>query len=416
MNKLTKLTDNVSNILIFITMIIMILGNSKLLVDHGIESYVEYFGYALLMLGVIYTFITSNPIKDIKKWKKTIIMILVVGFLFSFGIMIQGLSFGTKIRLVATMGVLAIIPFAADNYMNTFEKIRSASYGILAGTVITTILALIGGSKVLETSYEGVLSIGFRGGVEFKNFYAADILASFMGIFFYYRYRDSYRNIKIKRMDLIVMCIEGILIFLSSSRGGYLLFIIFLLSTLYEKCKSIEIKKLYICEIIAGILMVIGLIIAFKFILPKSSNYMYRIRGIENYFKYLKGDWFHLIFGNSQMAFGDSRYTYIVNIRRHVGWNGSYEMGFINTLIKNGILGIAGFVIIFAHYIRQIFKCSNWRLKTASLSVVSVLLFSSMVESYVCNIHAFFGVYSYLVMCGISGMIKKEEEKHDLKS
>jgi hypothetical protein len=137
-----------------------------------------------------------------------------------------------------------------------------------------------------------------------------------------------------------------------------------------------------------------------------SSTYGYRFRGVRNYLKYAWGDWYHLIFGNAEMAWSGLGEHYVQTVQKVVGWDGTYEMGFINTLIKNGILGLIGFAWMYIYFVRVTMGSKKRWPKVINLSVLSVLLVSSLVESFVCNIHSIFGVYCYLLMAGVCGMVR----------
>jgi hypothetical protein len=150
--------------------------------------------------------------------------------------------------------------------------------------------------------------------------------------------------------------------------------------------------------------VVAGGIAVYLLVVKSSSTYGYRFRGVRNYLNYAKGDWFHLIFGNAEMAWSGAGAHYVQTIQKTVGWDGTYEMGFINTLIKNGVLGLGGFAVMYVHLIRVTLKSKKSEFCRMNLTLLSVLLVSALVESFVCNIHSIFGVYCYLVMAGFCGM------------
>lgn len=405
MKKLTK------SHIVFLIFFLLVVANSKYLVNENINSYLEYIVCGCLTLLSGYTFI--------KNWKEQskpkITLFIVTIFLFSIGILLQGLDISSKIRLVLTMIALATYIILSGNILNNYKDIRLASYGMIAGTIFTTIIALITKTNMNETIRDetySFLNTGFTGGMQFKNYYAATILASFIGI--YLHYKNQEKN-KIDFVFLIILCILEIL---SGSKGGYLLFITFIIS---EQLARIEIKNKikiskyakYIGIVITACLSIIALKWGYENVLLKSDTYAYRIRGVQNYIDYVKNDPFHLLFGNAEMAFSSS--NYVQNIRDFLnkneiaGYNGSYEMGFINTLIKNGIIGLIGFFICYIYFIKKALSFCKKEHKITILSILLVLLVSALVESYVCNIHAIFGVYSYILIAGIICMGENEK-------
>lgn len=389
--------------IILITVILLTTGNSSALISKGVNSYVEYFAYFLLIVEVWLCYLnqfTRTTVKDI------LLKFIPVIFFFSIGLILQDMPNGTKLRLIFTMFAIATTMLPAEKYLNGFVYIRSASYGIFVGTIITTLLALATHVSLWEYSHEGFLNYGFTGGIQYKNYYAAAVIASFMGLFLYNKYE------KIRKMDLIVMGVEILLIFISNSRGGYLILFAFLIFSNIDLLKYIRKKDRAIFLLIVITVMVLVAYQLYIAIAFNSGTYMYRIRGVLNYLTYCDGDVFKLLFGDAAMAFKDGSARYVWTIRANVGADGSYEMGFINVLIKNGIIGIIGYAFVYFHFIKTIIKEKAWKYKVPNIAILCTLLVSSLVESYVCSIHAIFGVYCYLVMAGICGIVKEKNSKH----
>lgn len=404
---------------IFLTMLLLVLSNSRWLADNGIESYFEYGAYFLMLCGVLFSFLKAKRAPRVIVGN--ILLFAAVSVLFSVGILLQGLVWLTRLRLVATMLVLSATAILAEDYFDSLRTIRVAGYGVLAGLLTATVLAIVVGDWPVEPVHEGLLPYGFTGGLQYKNYFAAVALGSFMSLLFYRRYAEK------RRVDAIVMLIELVLIFVSCARGTYIFFAVFLLA-FYADMLLGFIKRLRVYAVLerfwqarsknarrwlivaACVLAVLLVAAAFCVLVQISETYAYRFRGVKNYLVFSRGDWYHLLFGNAEMAWSNPNMNYVETIRDFVGWNGSYEMGFINTLIKNGILGIIGFVLLFAHVIRHAYRASDHRYRMMAFSVLCVLLFSAFVESFVCNIHAIFGVYCYLLLSGATGMSRRAGE------
>ena len=274
---------------------------------------------------------------------------------------------------------------------------------------------MISNTTLIEKVYSNALSnVGFNGGIIYKNYYGAILVASFIGIFIY------YSNYKKRKIDFVSLILIFCCLIMSNSKGGLLLLLLFvgLYFAIFKwkildkfKVKEKKYNKV-ILVMLTILLMIILMILGYKYILSNSSTYAYRIRGVVNYISFYKNDLFHLMFGNSEMAFRDSEYSYVENIRIFLtqngmnGYEGSYEMGFINVLIKNGIVGIIGFVFIYIIIIHRA-KRRNLIEKQYIYMIILVLLVSSLVESYVCNIHAIFGISCYMFINGLLEIGKK---------
>lgn len=406
----------VNHMTVFLSMLLLIVSNARFLSNIGVQSLFEYGAYLILLIAVAVSLVLQKaPAKAL--WRDIKVFFLV-SVLFSVGLAVQGLPVLTTLRLIATMLVISFVAIMGGNYLCTMGAVRSASYGIFAGTVVTTKIALISGTELLETAYEGWIPFGFTGGVLYKNFYAVFLLGSFMGLFFYYRYE------KRSRFDLIMMAVQLVLILLSNARSTYLFLLLFLMIMFaprllrpvmkwrivqkaigfWKACKRPR-KIAVICGI--GVLFVLGVILANYVLVTVSATYAFRARGLGIYLNHVKGDWFHLIFGNAKLAWGDPSVDYVTALRGVLGWNTSYEIAFVNILVKNGLLGMLGFVLLFAYIGVTVWKQGDNDSRLMCFAVMAVLLLSAFVESFVSNIHGIFGVYCYLLMSGICGMSRK---------
>lgn len=268
---------------------------------------------------------------------------------------------------------------------------------------------MISNTTLIEKVYSSALSIvGFNGGIIYKNYYAAILVASFIGIFIY------YSNYKRRKIDFVSLILIFCCLIMSNSKGGLLLLLLFvgLYFAIFKwkildkfKVKEKKYNKVILVILIILLIMIL-MILGYKYILSNSSTYAYRIRGVVNYISFYKNDLFHLIFGNSEMAFRDSEYSYVENIRIFLtqngmnGYDGSYEMGFINVLIKNGLIGIIGFILAYYIIMRRAQKNELMERQYVYILILTLLI-SSLVESYVCNIHAVFGIVCYMFINGL---------------
>ena len=72
--------------------------------------------------------------------------------------------------------------------------------------------------------------------------------------------------------------------------------------------------------------------------------------------------------------------------------------------VKSKCCGIK--VIIFIRsYNVMFFKTNDWSLRTPCFAITTICMLSSFVEPYIQSIHAVFGVYCYLIMASLCGII-----------
>lgn len=93
---------------------------------------------------------------------------------------------------------------------------------------------------------------------------------------------------------------------------------------------------------VVSIVGVIGAALVYSFIISDSGSYMIRMKGFITYIELYKADFFHMWYGNAEMAWKDG--NYVNNVRAVIGWDGTVELSFLSILVKNGILGYFGYV------------------------------------------------------------------------
>ena len=408
------------DIAVFFTMLLLIVSNAKLFDNLGIGTYFEYGAYFLLICSIAVCFLFSK--KPARYIVEKLLVFLVVSALFSIGIAVQDLALSTRLQLIATMLVISAVALLAEDYLCSMHTIRAAAYGIFAGTLVTTALSLVTGTSILEYVYEGMLRYGITGGVLYKNFYAAFLLGSFMGLFFYNRYVEKIRA------DQIIMKIQAVLILLSGAKGTYIFFAAFLILThlsmvgnyllRFRLCRwalgvwngwKKPYRVLFITVVCIACILMIGF--AFAVLVTVSDNYAIRFRGVVRYWHYVKHNPFRVIFGNAAQVWADPSVDYVSALRALVGKHTSYEMAFLNTFIKNGVLGLIGFAVLFAYLAITACKVGTRQGKHMIFIIMFVLLLSSLVESFATNIHSIFGIVCYLYMSGLTGMCRREQKE-----
>lgn len=356
--------------------------------EYGMTTILEYMSYGILFFLALkkYSFRVS---------KKSIFSYIVL-FLFIVGILLQNLRLFRRIILCFTMFVIWVSVFKLENLIREIKTLRLISRCIILAVILSFILCLLTNLPITDDVYDtsALIKLGFNGGIKHKNYFAADLLVVFVGYFFSYKYNVGY-----KKRNMMAMITVALMILLSGSRGSYYILLAFLIVSNIDKLKYIKASQKKLLAIAMTIVGIIGFVIAYKNIAMNSSTYMYRLRGFTNYLNHFYEDGFHLIFGNAE-SFFDTELEYVYAVRSVVGWDGTLEFSWVNVLIKNGFLGIIGFILIFIYYANKGINSKEQNVKNIIFPVLIMLIISSFVETYMQTIHNPFGVFCYMAITG----------------
>lgn len=386
---------NKRSIILFMSFFCLTMGESIVFVKSGINSFFEYTGYLILLVAIYYNYIKYEYNKS------KIIYFLLILFLFNIGIIMQpSLDIVIKLRLILSMFILASFAIITEGYIKTFKHISVASYGIFIGIMVSIIIAIIFGGTLVDASSEGLIGTNaFTGGLDNKNFFSGATLGVFSGVYLYNRfYKKSKSNI-------IIMLFSILMLIASNSRGGYILFIIFLVISNFNVIKKIKKNQRKMLVALFFVLIFFGVLYFYNIVAVNSSNYMYRVNGLLNLIDYYINDYFLIFFGASNIAFIDNDQSYNENVRSVLGWDGTTELVLLNIFIKNGLMGLIGYMIIFIRVIKVAINAKKWEYKISILAIVIMLLMSSLVETYMVNLHLVFGVFCYITIAGLCGMV-----------
>lgn len=373
-----------------LSFMLLIYGNAQFFIQIGIGQYIIYIGLGLLIGTSVALFYKNKAGQN--NWSE-VKFIILVGFLLSIGIVVQDLNIGKKIVLIASVLILTLIATTSKHIINDFKCVYACSIGIFIGIVSTFFVSLFFPSvQILQNE---ISFIGFTAGMEHKNYFAAAVLASFIGLYIY------YSNVKKTKALIIVMCIEAFFLLVSSSKGAVLLVAIFLVcANMYRVNVRNIINKI-------NIYWKIGIIVAALFIMiigimniSKIQNYNYRIQGMKNMLSVLTNEPKQFLFGISSIAHRSD--DYVNNVRSYLGWNGTVEMSLTAIMIKGGIIALIGHVLIFVMYVKNILVCQNKKIKYAISALLITFLVSGLVETYIMNVKLVYCVFSYCVLCGLS--------------
>jgi len=375
--------------LIKIALLITTFSNSQFLMSRGLDNPILYIGFAILLYLIYFKSFKW------KREKKRFLLFCTVSILFSIGIILQDMNNTTKMRLVISMLIISSTAILSYGVMNSLYDLRAAVYGILDGLVLVLILSIITGTSVTSGVTEGLVAFGFSGGMEHKNVLGMDLFAIISGLMIY---RKFYKKLK---SDFITIIISLLFLALSHARVAWLLFIIFVLLLNLDEIKKISKRQR---KVIIPIIFIVGIVLAvflFRYLNSNSVNMAIRVQGLINWINYFNGDRFHLLFGNAALAWADTGYGYVENVRRVTGWNGTLEMGILGVLVKNGILGLVGYALIYIYYVKCARVIKNIDIKVAAISLIIVAIFSMVTESFMINTAVVYGTYMYLTISSL---------------
>lgn len=377
---------------LFCSFFLIVLSNSIYLNSIGKNTIVEYLGYLLLLIEIYHGFLTKASIKN---RPRKMIVFCIVSILFNIGIVVQNLPVKRRIVLILSMFILESFMVLGEGGITKRKDIRIISDAIIWGCLSCFLIALLTRSAVIIGDFGvGDGFPGFASGMMHKNFFGATILVGFSGLYL-------CRLVGLKRKyDIMLIMAELCMIFLSGSRGTWMLTLILIVISNIYRISMVKKHQRIVLAWVAGTGLVIIAYIVFKNWALNSINYMYRIRGLVNYLNIYHGDTFHMTFGNAEMAYQEGG-NYNTNIRTVIGWDGTTEMAVLNILIKNGMVGAFGYFIVFVRLIRNIFTINKKKYQYFSIGLISIMLISMLVESYLVNLQFAFSAGSFVLIWGI---------------
>lgn len=401
-----KMKYSVYSIYLFLTILILTYSGCRGFVDTRYATWLEYVGYSFLFLGIMWSFLKMKKRDRRAAWK----YVMILTPLFSIGIMVQDLSIARKVILLFTMAAIIIVTTLSENYLRGVGSFRYMAYGCVAGVLLAIVTCIIMGVPLFGVSVEGFMGIytTFWGGIIDKNV-ATMMLAVIISLYIYGRQQRKFCN-----MDKITIAMAFVVLVMSNSRGAWIHFLVFFGMMNYKKLKSIKKSQRKIFALCAAVILLIVGYEIYENIILRSSTYMFRYRGMMNYLEMFWTDPYHMWFGIAEMVY-DKSLDYVYQVRSITGWDGSLEMAWLNILIKNGLFGVIGFLIIFGRYFKSAVKMKDYDQKTYMLSIVVMMLITTLVATYIQTIHSLLGIYAYLLMTYFMGCEKQSNNYYGRK-
>lgn len=368
------------------------LSNSVFFIDIGVSKMLEYTGFLIILIG-IYSGLLTNMRKEYN-----IKFFLIIMVLFSVGLVIQNLSISKKISLILSMFILASVSIFPCKFIRTGRDIHAIGLTTLFGIFISTIIGILGGNSLQTEAVSGWLyGSGFNGGLEHKNYLSFNAIAIFVTIYFYYKYE---RN---KKIDIALVIISIFLLITTNSHGAYIVFAFTLFLLNGKRFLTVKINQRLIFYTVIIILASLFGYVIIKYLGNNVETYSYRVRGMINYVNKYASDPFHVVFGDASMAFYSGDYS--ANVRRFLGYDGTTELAILNILIKNGTLGLLGYILIFRRYF--INRPRNISYSFFYVVILLQFIMSALVETYIANINMVYTIIMYLFLSNITMLHKK---------
>ena len=376
-----------NSIYIFIISFLLMISSSLYLSEIGINSSLLYLGYFLILLKIYKSLLKSKEVIYTQFFQ-----VLLIVFLLSIGILIQNLEIKQKIMLVLAYFLMASFTILGKYFLKSIDDLKIVSYAILMGYIIVCVLSLIVGTSIIASVGEGVFSFGLTGGMGHKNIVAASLLVGLISIYTYI-ILGKKRN-----FDMYLVYIYILLIFLSGSRTIWIMTIIFFIISNMYIIKNLSKLKRYIFKFIITLLSIIIISIVIKYVLLESQNYLFRLLGVISFWDLHKDDYYHLVFGFSEIVYNSSN-SYFENVWALTEGIGTFEMGFLNIIARMGIIGFVGYVVLFNIILKKAKKIENIKKRYILYGIVYTMLFSGFVELYIVSVQY---VYTIMTLCIIS--------------
>jgi hypothetical protein len=384
-----------NSIYIFIVSFLIMTSSSLYLAEIGINSSLLYLGYFLILLKIYKSLLRRKEIIYTQFFQ-----VLLIVLLLSIGILIQNIEIKQKIMLVLAYFLMASFIILGKYFFKSIDDLKIVSHAILLGYIIVCVLSLIVGTSIIASVGEGVFSFGLTGGMGHKNIVAASLLVGLISIYTYI-ILGKKRN-----FDMYLVYIYILLIFLSGSRTVWIMTIIFFIISNMYIIKNLSKLKRYIFKFIITLLSIIIVSIVIKYVLLESQNYLFRLLGVISFWNLHKDDYYHLVFGFSEIVYNNSN-SYFENVWSLTEGIGTFEMGFLNIIARMGIIGFVGYVILFNIILKKAKKIENIKQRYILYGIVYTMLFSGFVELYIVSVQY---VYTIMILCIISFLTINSKE------
>lgn len=379
------------DIVSFLGFFLIVLGNGVYIAGRFGES-IEYIGLLLLFV------LCLLPLSNMKR--NQYFKILGIVAILSIGVFVFYNTNKTKFMIIATSVIIAVLSTASGNIISSNKKIKLVANAILAAAIVTIIIGFITGTAGIIIP-GGIIGILFLAGFPIKNYCGGIWLVLFVLNYIFLKRENKINN----RKSVYTLSVYLFLVILSGSKGALLLCVLFVLLVNYTKIMNLKGNQKKVFGFMFVIIMLLLATCVYNNILINVVTYAYRMRGFQNLLEYMMKDFKRLIFGISDIAYADNGYTYVYNIRNFLGWESSVEMAYVNVLIKNGLIGMLAYIIIYKNFFKRVKRIGNID-RDIAMALIILMLISGLVETYIVSIHYVVGPVMY---CLLNGIIRQND-------
>lgn len=390
-----------------IAFFLLTIKDSTVLISCGLQDIVEYIALFLLLVGAIHSFCSNRMARR----RQSVVFFFCIVILFSVGLIPQDLNLQKKLVLILSGIMLAILAIFPNSQIKKYVVIKTIAQAIVCGCVVTTLLALVANRVVFEpVNGGGLFELAFTAGQQTKNYVAYEAFAAIIAMSLYMGSKEVKRSV----IDYFFLGLAiGIMIF-ANSKSVYLILIIFFGIKYICGCRAY-----YRTPLVLGVVIILFAVVfsgVLFDVLLQSPTYMIRVTGVTNYLQMYSSDSYHMFFGNAEMAFRDSGYNYVQNIRSVTGWDGTAEIAWLDILVKNGLFGVLAYVLIFGRYLIAAVKINSNYQRSFVVALLVMFFATTFIESYVCTLHTLFGPFCYILLASLTSSQTQIDETCEISS
>lgn len=381
---------SIKDMLFRLSIFLLIVGNGSY-VSGLFGDTVEYAGLILLILC---------ELRALRLTKSTLKKYLFCVFpiaLMAIGPAVMLPSGRTQLSMLVTTVIVVFFAVCSGNTFSKDYRFKIAARTAVFACVANGIIGLATGTLGLNWDpQEAILGFVFLNGFSIKNYCGGVWLIILILLYIYYLKAGKDKTLK----NRFKLAICFLIILLSGSKGAAALAVLFYCLINYEKWIGIIRSQRKLATIILGGIAVLVGIYLYNNVFINVTTYAYRMRGVTALIENFKADSKSMLFGLSNIAYGNSQFDYTTNMRNYFGWQASVEMAYVNIFIKYGVLGAIAFALIVKRFFSGLPKLQPAD-KTIAFALISILLLSGFVETYMVTIHYVVGPLLYCLLNGI---------------
>lgn len=145
---------------------------------------------------------------------------------------------------------------------------------------------------------------------------------------------------------------------------------------------------------IAFLLGIIVAIVGILWLSRYSFNFSIRLKTLYIYIELYGDKMFEMLFGQSGTIYASDR-GYFDSWRALTGSEGTFEIGYLNILVKNGLVGLITYCFMMFYPLMSAMKAKDGRKIYLLMLVIVPLFFSGIIELFIQNIKVYYSVFCW---------------------